>query len=99
MIRKPIMIGTSPLTGKIYAGTLLKDQQTWSANRDDVTGMACGAVAEHVMRRGGVVVVTANGKPAFEISVRDVSAGEEEAEQTAVVDAAQANSHGAGVDK
>ena len=49
------------------------------------------------MRRGGVVVVTANGKPAFEISVRDVSAGEEEAEQTAVVDAAQANSHGAGV--
>lgn len=75
-MRKPIIVATSPLTDRIYAGTLLKDGVTWSTNRDDVTGMACGAVAEHVMQRGGVVVVTANGKPAFEITVRDVSAGE-----------------------
>lgn len=34
--------------------------------------MACAAVAEHAPRRGGVVVVTANGRTAFEIAVRPI---------------------------
>lgn len=76
-MRKPIVVATSPLTNKIYAGTLLKDGVTWSENRDDVTGLACGAVVEHVMRRGGTVVVNANGTPAFEITVRKLGDGAE----------------------
>lgn len=72
MASKPIVVGTSPITGTIYAGTLLKDRQTWSTNRSDVTGMACGAVAEHVTQHGGSIVVTSNGEPAFEITVKDL---------------------------
>jgi hypothetical protein len=72
MSSKPIVVGMSPLTGSIYAGTLLKDQRTWSKNRNDVTNMACGAVAEHVVKMGGVVEVSLNGEPVFEITVRDL---------------------------
>lgn len=65
-------VGTSPLTNRIYAGRLTKDGKTWGAGKTDVTGAACGAVVEHVMARGGTVVVTANGEPAFEITVREL---------------------------
>lgn len=72
MASKPIVVAKSPITGTIYAGTLLKDQQTWSSNRSDVTGMACAAVAEHVIEKGGAIEVTCNGKPLFEITVKDL---------------------------
>lgn len=42
-------VGCSPITGTIYAGTVLKDGRTWGANKTDVTGTAIGAVCEHVM--------------------------------------------------
>ena len=71
---KPIHIGTSPLTNRIFAGHVLKCGTAWAANKQDVTGAACGAVCEHVMAHGGTVVVSANGKPRFEIAVRDVEA-------------------------
>lgn len=64
-------IATSPLTNTIFAGTVAKDGCSWS-RKVDVTGAACGAVAEHVMAHGNPVVVTCNGKPAFEITVRDL---------------------------
>lgn len=67
---KTIHIGTSPLTNRIYAGSILKDGVTWGANKQDVTGKTCGAVCEHVLANNGPVVVTCNGKPKFEISVR-----------------------------
>lgn len=66
---KPLHIATSPLTNLIYAGTILKDGCTWAAGKQDVTGAACGAVAEHVVRAGRPIVVTCNGKPRFEIDV------------------------------
>jgi hypothetical protein len=66
---KPLHVGTSPLTNRIYAGTVLKDGCTWGANKSDVTGAACGAVVEHVMAAGGAVVVTVNGQPKYEIAV------------------------------
>lgn len=71
---KPIHIATSPLTNRIFAGHVLKCGSAWGANKQDVTGAACGAVCEHVMANGGTVVVSANGKPKFEITVRDVEA-------------------------
>ena len=71
---KPIHIATSPLTNRIFAGHVLKCGTAWAANKQDVTGAACGAVCEHVMAKGGTVEVTLNGKPKFEITVRDVEA-------------------------
>ena len=71
---KPIHIATSPLTSRIFAGHVLKCGTAWAANKQDVTGAACGAVCEHVMANGGTVEVTANGKPKFEITVRDFEA-------------------------
>ena len=45
---KKLRIGCSPLTGTIYAGTLLKDGITWGANKQDVTMDALLAVIGHV---------------------------------------------------
>ena len=65
-------VAVSPLTNRIYAGTVLKDGCTWGANKTDVTGAACGAVAEHVLAAGAPVVVSCNGTPKFEITVRQL---------------------------
>jgi hypothetical protein len=66
---KPLHIGTSPLTNRIFAGTVLKDGWTWGANKQDVTGKACGAVCEHVLANKEPVVVLCNGKPKYKITV------------------------------
>lgn len=73
-------IGTSPLTNRIYAGHVRKDGLTWSEGKQDVTGAACGAVAEHVIANGEPVTVTANGTPRFRITVEvlDAAGGEQE---------------------
>jgi hypothetical protein len=68
---KKLHIATSPLTNTIFAGTVLKDGQTWGANKQDVTLDALVAVAEHVIKRfGKSVVITINDKPEYEITVR-----------------------------
>jgi len=69
---KKLHVGTSPLTNRIFAGHVLKDGMTWAANKTDVTGAACGAVCEHVLANGGPVMVTRNGTPKYEITVRDL---------------------------
>lgn len=74
---KPIHIATSPLTNRIFAGHVLKCGTAWASGKQDVTGVACGAVAEHCAANGGSVVVTANGEPAFELTVRDLRKGEQ----------------------
>ena len=70
---KDLHVGVSPLTNRIYVGHVLKDGVTWSSDFQDVTGKACGAVCEHVVANGGPVTVTCNGKPKFEITVRELS--------------------------
>jgi hypothetical protein len=69
---KQLHVGTSPLTNRIYCGHVLKNGQTWAANKTDVTGAACGAVAEHVLANGDPVEVSCNGKPTFRISVERI---------------------------
>ena len=69
---KDLHVGTSPLTNRIYAGTVLKDGRSWGANKQDVTGNACAAVAQHVLANKGPVIVTANGVPKYEITVREL---------------------------
>lgn len=68
----PIHVGTSPLTNRIYAGRLLKSKDGWAEGKQDVTGLACAAVSQHVLAAGHPVVVTENGKPKYEITVRDL---------------------------
>jgi len=67
---KSIHVATSPLTNRIFAGSVLKDGRTWGANKQDVTGKVCGAVCEHVLTIGGPVVVSLNGVPKYEIIVK-----------------------------
>ena len=42
---KKLHVAPSPITNRIYCGHVLKDQMTWAANKTDVTGEACAAVA------------------------------------------------------
>jgi hypothetical protein len=70
---KTLHVAISPLTNRIYAGTVLKDGCTWGAGKQDVTGAACGAVAEHVLENGAPVIVTCNGQPKYEIRVINIA--------------------------
>ena len=72
-MKKPIHVQKSPLTNIIYAGHLIHGGQQWGENRTDVTGEACAAVAQHVLTNGEPVIVTGNGKPLYEITVRDLT--------------------------
>ena len=72
MPKNPLHIGTSPLTNRIYAGHVLKDGQTWAADKEDVTGAACAAVAQHIIKNEDPVVVTCNGAPKYEITAKDL---------------------------
>ncbi len=46
---KNLHIATSPLTGTIFAGSVLKDGRTWGAGKKDVTIDALIAVAQHAL--------------------------------------------------
>lgn len=70
---RKLHVGTSPLTNRIYAGHVLKDGMTWGANKCDVTGEACAAVAQHALKNDGTLVVTSNGMPVYEITVRELT--------------------------
>ena len=69
---KELHIANSPLTNRIYAGTVLKNGWTWGANKQDVTGVALAAAAQHVLANKEPVIVTANGVPKYEITVREL---------------------------
>ena len=49
---KKLHIATSPLTGTIFAGAILKDGRTWGSNKQDLTIEALVAVAEHAIHFG-----------------------------------------------
>lgn len=67
---KKLHIGTSQLTGTIFAGTLLKDQRTWASNKQDVTLDALVAVAEHGIKFGKPIQITdAESVPLYRITV------------------------------
>lgn len=64
-----IHVGCSPLTGTIYAGKVLKDGQTWAADRQDVSIEALVAVAQHCIHFGKPIEITNNGKLEYRITV------------------------------
>jgi hypothetical protein len=70
---KPLHVAVSPLTNIIYAGSISKSGEYWASNKTDVTGEACAAVAMHVLsRKDSPVIVTANGVPLYEITVKKI---------------------------
>lgn len=69
---KQIHVGCSPLTGTIFAGTLLKGGFTWGAGKQDVTLAALVAVAEHAAHFGKPVEITGpDGKLKYRITVEE----------------------------
>ena len=72
---KRLHVAVSPLTNRIFAGSVLKDGRTWAANKTNVTGETCAAVAMHVIKNCAPVVVTVNGVPKWEITVRELQQG------------------------
>lgn len=56
-----IKIGCSPLTGKIYAGKVLKSG-LWASGKVDVTDEAVKSVAEHLIIRDQRLEFDYNGK-------------------------------------
>ena len=64
---KPLYIGTSPLN-RIYCGHLLKNGRIWASGKQDLTGAACTAVAEHVLKNKRPVTVTINGIDTYILS-------------------------------
>ena len=69
---KDLHVAPSPLTGRIYAGNVAKDGRSWLSNKTDVTGEACAAVAKHGLYKGGVIEITENGEPKYEISIVEI---------------------------
>lgn len=64
----PMRVARSPLTNTIYCGRIKGDQ--WDGQTTDVTIDALVAVAEHVLSTGLPLVITGNGDPLYEITVR-----------------------------
>lgn len=67
-------IATSPLTGTIFVGNVLKDGKTWGAKKKDLTLEALIAVAEHAThfknKTGHNILITnADGVILYEIEV------------------------------
>ena len=68
-------ISSSPLTGTIFAGKVLKDGRTWGSNKQDVTIEALVAVAEHALKFGKPIEITkADGTPEYRITVKKLGA-------------------------
>lgn len=70
---KAIKVAASPLTGKIYAGSLIKNNTMWGVNKQDVTMDCLIATIEHCLKFGDTVqIVNSNGDVDFEIEVKDL---------------------------
>lgn len=71
---RDLHIGTSPLTGTIFCGSVLKDGRTWAANKQDKTVEALVAVAEHglhfkAMAGEDILISKPDGTPEYRIMV------------------------------
>ena len=68
-----LRIQCSPITGTIYAGRINKAGDAWAGEKTDVTSDVLGAVI-HKIGAGNVITVNVNGKPGYEIEVREIAA-------------------------
>lgn len=78
---KKLHIACSPLTGTIFAGSILKGG-TWASGKQDLTIEALIAVAEHGLRFGKPIEISdGEGRPLYRITVEYLRA-EQEQEQS-----------------
>lgn len=69
---KKIHIASSPLTGTIFAGTFIKEG-VWATGEQDITYEATNAVANHLLKNGGtIVLVNESGQPEYEMTINKV---------------------------
>lgn len=68
-----LRIQCSPITGTIYAGRTNKTGDAWAGEKVDVTSDVLGAVIQKV-GAGNIITVNVNGKPGYEIEVREIAA-------------------------
>ena len=73
---KNLHVGLSPLTNKIYAGSVLKCGTVWAANKTDVTNEAIQAVVDHIInfkkRTGKELELSIDGVPVIRVSIEDL---------------------------
>ena len=70
---KAIKVAASPLTGKIYAGTIVRNGSMFGPNKQDVTMDCLIATIEHCLKFGSTVQITKlDGTVDFEIDVKDL---------------------------
>lgn len=74
-----LRLGVGPLTGRVYAGRLLKDGVTWAPGKQDVTADFLAAVVEKFGPKRGMTesvhgITNHDGKEMFEITVRRTGA-------------------------
>lgn len=66
-----LTIGNSPLTNKIYIGTVKNN--LWQKNKTECTVQAIASVCENVVKSGGKIqVLDVNGKPMYKIIVEEI---------------------------
>lgn len=71
---KKLRIGRSPLTNKIYIGSVGKDPGLWLSDQTDATTEAVLAVAEHIGVGFVQTFTRKDGGPSLQIEVREVPA-------------------------
>lgn len=70
-------VSTSPITNRIYCGSVNKAGTAWLSNKTDVTGEVMASAAQHAIKAGGSVVVTCNGEPAYRVLVENIRNSDE----------------------
>lgn len=65
-------VGTSGLTGTIFAGKVLKNG-TWGANKKDVTGSAVQAVASHLIIKKEAALFQSHDGKFYRMQVEEIS--------------------------
>jgi len=68
---KLLHVAVSPITNRIFCGYVAKNGREW-LSKTDVTRLACGAVAQYIIANNGEVIISVNGVPKFEISVKQI---------------------------
>ena len=61
-MKKEIKLGVSPITKTIYAGTLIKNNTMWGANKQDVTESVFSAMCEFLHKHRETRTFAIEGK-------------------------------------
>lgn len=78
MATNPFSLAMSPLTRTVFAGRIKQREGYAEAVgvRHDVTAGFYGVLIQMAESHGGTFTITANGKPAYEVSVRGLTKDE-----------------------